>query len=87
MILDCTLRDGGYYVNWDFDPATVEKYLSAVTIAKIDIIEIGFRFLSSDNFLGAFAYSTDEFLKTIKLPKCVPIAVMVNSSELYPTKT
>jgi 4-hydroxy 2-oxovalerate aldolase len=82
MILDCTLRDGGYYVNWDFDPATVEKYLSAVTIAKIDIIEIGFRFLSSDNFLGAFAYSTDEFLKTIKLPKCVPIAVMVNSSEL-----
>ncbi|MBT4731445.1 aldolase, partial [Candidatus Woesearchaeota archaeon] len=69
MILDCTLRDGGYYVNWDFDPATVGKYLSAVTIAKIDIIEIGFRFLSSDKFLGAFAYSTDEYLRLLNLPE------------------
>ena len=58
-ILDCTLRDGGYYVDWDFDESTVKKYLSAVAIAKIDIIELGFRFLPVNKFLGAFAYSTD----------------------------
>ena len=26
-ILDCTLRDGGYYTNWDFKPQLVDKYL------------------------------------------------------------
>ncbi len=24
-ILDCTLRDGGYYTNWDFSPALLES--------------------------------------------------------------
>ena len=26
-ILDCTLRDGGYYNNWDFSPEVVTEYL------------------------------------------------------------
>ena len=82
MILDCTLRDGGYYVDWDFDESTVRRYLSAIAIAKIDVIEIGFRFLSSKSFFGAFAYSTDEYLRSINIPRDVPIAVMVNASEL-----
>ena len=29
-ILDCTLRDGGYYGNWDFNRSTVNKYLAAL---------------------------------------------------------
>lgn len=82
MILDCTLRDGGYYVDWDFDQSTVRKYLAAVATAKIDIIEIGFRFLPANKFLGAFAYSTDEYLNSINLPENIPIAVMINASEL-----
>lgn len=82
MILDCTLRDGGYYVDWDFDENTVRKYLAAVSTAKIDIVEIGFRFLPANKFLGAFAYSTDEYLYSINLPKDLPIAIMVNASEL-----
>jgi 4-hydroxy 2-oxovalerate aldolase len=85
-ILDCTLRDGGYYVDWDFDESTVRKYLSAVAIAKIDIIEVGFRFLPVNKFLGAFAYSTDEYLKSLGLPKHVQVAVMVNASELVQYK-
>ena len=28
-ILDCTLRDGGYYTNWDFKPQLVDKYLKS----------------------------------------------------------
>ena len=82
MILDCTLRDGGYYVNWDFDPDTVRKYLTAVATAKIEIIEIGFRFLPAKKFLGASAYSTDVYLKSIDLPGNVLISVMVNASEI-----
>ena len=86
MILDCTLRDGGYYVNWDFDESTVIKYLSAVAIAKIDIIELGFRFLQTNHFMGAFAYTTDEYLKTITLPENVTIAVMINATEIINRK-
>ena len=26
-LLDCTLRDGGYYTNWDFDKNLVRGYL------------------------------------------------------------
>ena len=60
-VLDCTLRDGGYYVDWDFDKDLVRKYFSAIASAKVDMIEIGFRFLSSNKFLGAFAYSSDDY--------------------------
>ncbi len=81
-ILDCTIRDGGYYINWDFDESTICKYLTAVAAAKIDIIEIGFRFLSQDKFLGALAYSTDEYLNSLPLPANVALAVMVNAKEL-----
>ena len=86
IILDCTLRDGGYYVDWDFEDSLVKKYLSAVSVAKIDIVEIGFRFLPSNRFLGAFAYSTDKYLRTIGLPKNVLIAVMINASEIIGNK-
>ena len=47
-ILDCTLRDGGYYNNWDFDGALVSNYIKAMIDSKIDIIEIGFRSLLED---------------------------------------
>jgi len=82
MILDCTLRDGGYYVDWDFDENTVCKYLAAVSIAKIDIVELGFRFLPQQRFLGALAYTGDEYLETLVLPADVAIAVMVNAADL-----
>jgi len=85
-ILDCTLRDGGYYVDWDFDESTVRKYLSAVVIAKIDIIELGFRFLPVNKFLGAFAYSTDEYLTSLNIPDNISVAVMVNVSEIIQYK-
>ena len=82
QVLDCTLRDGGYYVNWDFDPNTVRKYLASLATAKIDLIEIGFRYLTGNKFQGAFAYSTDEYISTLNLPEDIPVAVMVNASEI-----
>ncbi|MCH9711775.1 MAG: aldolase catalytic domain-containing protein [Proteobacteria bacterium] len=81
-VLDCTFRDGGYYLNWDFDESLVAKYLHAMVGSGVDIVEIGFRFLSTNGFLGAFAFSTDEYLREIKIPKELSVAVMVNASEL-----
>lgn len=81
-IIDCTLRDGGYYNNWDFEPSTVQKYLNAISLSSIDVIEIGFRLQPRNAFYGAFAYSTDDYLSGLNVPETVKLAVMVNASEL-----
>lgn len=81
-LLDCTFRDGGYYTQWDFQPKIVSAYLQAVASSRIEALEIGFRFLPQDGFFGPFAYSSDEFLKTLKIPKQTRLAVMVNAKEL-----
>lgn len=31
-LLDCTLRDGGYYTNWDFNTETVDAYIHLLLI-------------------------------------------------------
>ncbi len=80
--LDCTLRDGGYYNNWHFDIALINDYLKAMSDAKIDIVEIGFRSLNKSSFKGPAAYSNDEFLNLLIVPKNIKIAVMINASEL-----
>ena len=80
--LDCTLRDGGYYNNWNFKIDLIEKYLNVMSEIKVDYVEIGFRSLDKKEFRGACAYSTDEFVKSLKIPKNLKIAVMVNASEL-----
>lgn len=81
-VLDCTLRDGGYYNNWDFSPDTVRDYINAVSKANIDIVEIGFRFTPKKGFLGAHAYTTDTYLDSLDLPDNVRWAVMCNASDL-----
>jgi len=81
-ILDCTFRDGGYYNNWDFDPQLVRKYLIAMSGSGVDVVEIGFRSRSSNVFMGAFSYSTDDYLTYLNIPENLNIAVMVNASEL-----
>lgn len=80
-LLDCTLRDGGYYNNWDFEPHTVRKYLAAMASAGVDMVEIGFRLKPAHTFLGAFAYCTDDYLAALNVPATLKLAVMINASE------
>ena len=86
VLLDCTLRDGGYYNDWDFDPLLVSRYFRAVEQAGIDVVEVGFRFFKKDKFLGPHAYTTDALLREMPLPKKAKISVMINASDLvgYP---
>lgn len=89
FFLDCTLRDGGYYNNWDFETCLVQDYLYAMEALKIDFIEIGFRSLNNQNFKGGFAYSTDIFLNRLTIPLGLSdkIGVMINGSEIADQKT
>lgn len=81
-ILDCTLRDGGYYNNWCFPRALTEEYLRAMAAAQVDIVEIGFRNFPQASFLGPHAYSTDAFLGTLDIPAKLSLAVMVDAKSL-----
>lgn len=42
MILDCTLRDGGYINEWNFGKKTIKSILNKLSTSNIDIIECGF---------------------------------------------
>ena len=44
-IIDCTLRDGGYYNNWDFSNEIVNDYLESMSRVGVKNIELGFRSL------------------------------------------
>jgi len=81
-LLDCTLRDGGYYNAWDFSDELISNYIAAMSAVGVDIVEIGFRSLNTSGFKGACAYSTDDFLHSLQLPDSLIIGVMINGSEL-----
>ena len=85
-LLDCTLRDGGYYNNWDFSPSFINKYLQIMSKTGVDVIEIGFKTLDQNSNYGACAYSNDNFINTLNIPKNIKIAVMVNASDLIKKK-
>jgi len=82
-LIDCTLRDGGYYSNWQFSENLVSEYLSAMEEIKVDYVEIGFRFFSNEGFKGAYAHTSDCFLNELSIPDGLKnkIGVMVNASD------
>ncbi|MCW1954951.1 MAG: aldolase catalytic domain-containing protein [Roseobacter sp.] len=80
-LLDCTLRDGGYYNNWDFSLEEAQDYIDNLARGGVDIIEIGFRFTPKAEFLGPFAYTRESLLKKLHLPEGVQFAVMINASD------
>ncbi len=81
-IVDCTLRDGGYYNAWDFSQDLIADYLNAMRACGVHVVELGFRFAANKGFKGACAYSTDGFLAHLPIPSGLTIGVMVNGADL-----
>ncbi len=80
--IDCTLRDGGYYNNWDFSAAQINAYLPAMASAAVDFVELGFRSFDVKGYRGPCAYTTDRFLRSLTIPAGLTVGVMVNAAEL-----
>lgn len=78
QILDCTLRDGGYYTNWDFKGEIVETYLKGMNELPIDYLELGYRNNSEKEYLGKFGYTPVYLLKQIRQLSNKKLAVMLN---------
>lgn len=83
-ILDCTLRDGGYYTDWDFDEKTVEAYIEAMNALPIDYLEVGYRNNPSDEYLGKYGYTPVSELKKIRERCTKKICVMLNEKSTSP---
>lgn len=83
-ILDCTLRDGGYYTNWDFDDALVTTYINAMNQLPIDYIELGYRNVPSNGYTGKFGYSPVSVLKQIRNNSKKKLAIMLNEKSTRP---
>ncbi|MCB2219429.1 MAG: aldolase catalytic domain-containing protein [Bacteroidetes bacterium] len=84
-VLDCTLRDGGYYTNWDFDDEIVERYLKNIDKLPVDIIEIGYRSMPEKDYKGKYFYLPDFVLVKIeKLNISKEIAIMFNEKSVIP---
>jgi 4-hydroxy 2-oxovalerate aldolase len=83
-LLDCTLRDGGYYNGWNFDHQLINDYLRAMAALPVDAVELGFRYMPGkyQQFLGGCAYTTDSFIQSFINDAGLLIAVMVNGADL-----
>ncbi len=85
QICDCTLRDGGYYTNWDFDQNIVDEYFKAVSnIPAITHIELGYRSKASGEYLGEYFYCPVYVLKRAR-EACNNkiLAVMLNEKDTF----
>ena len=78
-ILDCTLRDGGYYNKWDFSLELVTDYLDAMALNHVDFVELGLRQFSSDKYLGPHAFTSSSYLRRLHLPKGPKYGVMIDA--------
>ena len=81
-LLDCTMRDGGYYNAWDFDKKVINEYLKAMSELAMDYVELGLRSFQENGYKGPCAYTTDNFLNSLNIPANISIGVMVNANEL-----
>lgn len=86
-LLDCTLRDGGYYNNWNFSLSFIQKYINNIYSTGIKNIELGFRFNDTKKIKGLTGYTDQNLLENLKIPKNLKIGIMVNTSDLLKKKT
>ena len=64
-ILDCTIRDGGYLNDWQFDLKLVRELYRAHSRSGVDVVEIGFK--STEKYFdpkqyGPWKFSPEELL-------------------------
>lgn len=83
-IFDATLRDGGYYTDWDFDNETVDAYIKAMNALPIDYLELGYRNNPSKEYLGKYGYCPVNVLKHIRATCTKKLDVMVNEKSTKP---
>lgn len=81
-ILDCTLRDGGYYTNWDFDKELVENYFKSFNQLPADYLEIGYRSIPMKNYLGEYFYCPVFVMEQAKEWSDKKLVIILNEKDI-----
>ena len=84
QILDCTIRDGGYYTNWDFDKETIKTYLSSMNSLPVDFIEVGYRNPDLSGYFGEYYFLPIHTLEFLKDNSNKPLAIILNEKDVRP---
>ena len=80
-LLDCTLRDGGYYTNWDFSNSMVRDLIESLNDAQVDIIELGYK---SPVKGGKYRKCNDKFIWEVldhTVPSYSELAFMIDAKD------
>jgi len=85
-ILDCTLRDGGYYTNWDFDRGLVNDYFHAMSRLPVSYLEIGYRSQMTEEYTGQYYSLPRSTLVEIyeNMPNGPALALMLDAKNNMP---
>ncbi|MCK9627015.1 MAG: aldolase catalytic domain-containing protein [Bacteroidales bacterium] len=83
-ILDCTLRDGGYYTSWDFNSEIVDAYVKAMNALPIDYLELGYRNKPQKEYQGKFGYCPISVIDHISELSKKKLAIMLNEKSTIP---
>lgn len=83
-ILDCTLRDGGYYTNWDFNRKLVDTYIKSCNDLPIDYMEVGYRSIPLDGYLGEYFYLPVYVMERLKSQTTKKLVIILNEKDIRP---
>jgi 4-hydroxy 2-oxovalerate aldolase len=81
-LLDCTLRDGGYYTNWDFSNALVETYFDSFNSLPVKYLEIGYRSNPMNSYLGEYFYCPEYVLRNARKLSEKKLAIILNEKDV-----
>lgn len=81
-ILDCTLRDGGYYTNWDFDFDLVQNYFESFNKLPVEYLEIGYRSNPMNSYLGEYFYCPPHVLERCKQSSNKKLVIILNEKDV-----
>lgn len=87
-LLDCTLRDGGYYTNWDFDAPLVRTYLASMARLPVQHVELGYVNDPQPGYAGEFFFLSRDKLRQARaaLRPDQKLVVMIDGKGTTPAR-
>ncbi|RAZ73066.1 hypothetical protein [Mesorhizobium atlanticum] len=79
-ILDCTLRDGGYYTDWNFPPELVSDYVGIINTLPVRMVELGLA--GKPKTHGYFANLTSSKAQKMAAALVVEACVMIDAKDV-----
>lgn len=81
-ILDCSLRDGGYYTQWDFSSELVDVYIKSMENLPVDYLEIGYRSNPKTEYLGQYFYLPVYVMELIKSKTTKKLVIILDEKDV-----